>query len=110
MAKLRLRDFSALFTGDITPEVAENIVRMRLIEEVNYIKVPHHGSKNGLAKNLLFTASPDVAVIFVGGTNSYGHPHKEILDMLKDKNVFIKRTDIEGDVEIITDGGTWWSK
>lgn len=108
VAKLRLGDFQGLFTGDITPEVAENIVRMGLVEEVNYIKVPHHGSKNGLTKSLLLNASPEVAVISVGEDNTYGHPHKEILNMLEEEKVLVKRTDLEGEVEVISDGKSWW--
>jgi len=37
-------------------------------------------------------------VISVGKNNSYGHPHQKILDMLKAKNVKIRRTDEEGDI------------
>lgn len=109
VAILRLGEFKALFTGDIPPEVAENIAEKGLVEDVDYIKVPHHGSKNGLTKSLLLAASPEVAVISAGEKNSYGHPHQEIISLLEEENVLIKRTDLEGDIEIITDGKSWWS-
>jgi competence protein ComEC len=109
VAILSLGKFSALITGDIPPDIADIIAQDKTIEGVDYIKVPHHGSKNGLTKNLLLPTSPAIAVISVGKDNSYGHPHEEILSMLKDQSVEIKRTDLDGEVEIVTDGQTWWS-
>ena len=49
---------------------------------------------------------PEVAVISVG-KNSYGHPAKEIVDMLQSVNSRVLRTDIYGDVEVVSDGKTW---
>jgi competence protein ComEC len=77
------------------------------IGPVDYIKVPHHGSKNGLTENLLKVVVPKVAVISVG-KNPWGFPHKEVLDLLEKYNVKILRTDKMGDVEIITDGEKIW--
>ena len=75
---------------------------------VNYLKVPHHGSKNGLTKELLETIKPEVAVISVGKNNSYGHPHEETLKLLRDKDIKILRTDEKGDIEVVNDGKKWW--
>ena len=107
VANLRLGEFDALLTGDIGPKVIEEIIQTGKIREVEYIKVPHHGSKNGLTKELLDVASPEVAVISVG-KNSFGHPHQETLDMLMEYNIQIKRTDEGGNVEVISDGKSWW--
>jgi competence protein ComEC len=62
VAILRLGEFEGFFTGDITPEVAEKIVVQGEIENVDYIKIPHHGSKNSLIESLLEASSPEVAV------------------------------------------------
>jgi competence protein ComEC len=77
------------------------------IGPVDYIKVPHHGSKNGLTENLLKVVVPKVAVISVG-KNPWGFPHKEILDLLEKYNVKVLRTDEKEDVIISTDGNKWW--
>jgi competence protein ComEC len=105
---LRLGEFEALLTSDISPGGIEKILAAGKIHQVEYIKIPHHGSKNGLTEGLLDAASPQIAVISVGANNSYGHPHEEILQMLKQKKVRILRTDEAGDIEIITDGKAWW--
>jgi len=101
---LKFGDFEALFTGDIGPKIIEEILAKNSIELVDYIKIPHHGSRNGTALELLKASMPKLAVISVGKDNSYGHPHQEVLKMLKDLGIQIKRTDEMGDVEIETDG------
>lgn len=89
--------FRLLFTGDASPFVLGRLSHGSL-EKVDILKVPHHGSKNGLTKKFLDLADPKMVVISVGKNNSYGHPHKLVLDMLKAKNINIRRTDVEGDV------------
>jgi competence protein ComEC len=107
VANLRLGEFDALLTGDIGPQIISEIVQTGKVRDVEYIKIPHHGSKNGLTKELLEIVTPEVAVISVG-KNSFGHPHREILDLLKEYDIQVKRTDENGDVEVISDGKSWW--
>lgn len=76
-------EFDALFTGDLTPSMAEGLISRNLIPDVEYLQVPHHGSKNGLTEDLLAKASPEVSVISAGKNNRYGHPHEDVLQMLR---------------------------
>ncbi|HKB88496.1 MAG TPA: MBL fold metallo-hydrolase [Patescibacteria group bacterium] len=108
--KLSFGSFSGLFTGDFGQGVSDRLALENKIGSVNYIKVPHHGSRNGLTENLLKQIMPKFAVISVGKNNRYGHPHKEILDMLNKYNVKIFRTDEVGDVGLVTDGKNYWIK
>ncbi len=105
---LRLGEFDGLFTGDIGPDVSSLIINTKQLRDVEYIKVPHHGSKNGLTKELLDVTNPEVAVISSGKGNSFGHPHKEVIELLHEAEVRTYRTDTEGDVELITDGKQFW--
>jgi competence protein ComEC len=107
VANLRLGKFDALLTGDIGPKTIEEIIKTGKIHDVEYIKIPHHGSKNGLNQELLDASLPEIAVISVG-KNSYGHPNKETLELLEKAEILIKRTDIDGDIEVISDGRDWW--
>ncbi|OGM27965.1 hypothetical protein A2962_03530 [Candidatus Woesebacteria bacterium RIFCSPLOWO2_01_FULL_39_61] len=113
VAKLRYKNFDALFTGDASPELS-NIIAQRLSvngkQTLEYIKIPHHGSRNGLTEELLKVARPRVAVISVGRNNNYGHPHEEILKILEDKDIKVLRTDLLGDIQIVTDGESWWEE
>lgn len=90
---LRFGVFEALLTADIENEIGNEIVQKGLIKDIDYIKVPHHGSKNGLTLELLEASKPEIAVISVGKKNFYGHPHKEILDMLAGYGLRVLRTD-----------------
>jgi competence protein ComEC len=106
---LSLGNFDALLTGDISPASEEVILTNSEIKDVEYIKVPHHGSKNGLIEALLTAAKPELAVISVG-KNQWGHPHQEIINMLEKANIKTLRTDLDGEIEIETDGKAWWIK
>ena len=99
------KNFKVLFTGDATATILNEIQKQSEdtknnshLANLSLLKVSHHGSKNGLTKNFLELANPTVAVISVGKNNPYGHPAKEILDLLKAHQVIIRRTDDEGDI------------
>lgn len=106
-------EFDALTTGDLSPAVSARLIGEGLIPAVDYLDVPHHGSHNGLTKELLDQTNPAIAVISVGKNNRYGFPHSEVISLLKDKGTKYLRTDLPaqagelGDVVIETDGNTW---
>jgi competence protein ComEC len=91
------RGFNVLFTGDASPFILDRLSHKSL-PRINVLKIPHHGSKNGLTKHFLGLADPGIAVISVGKNNPYNHPNQDILDMLKAKNIKIRRTDEEGNI------------
>ena len=100
--KLTYKGFSFLFTGD-----AETISEYDMIENGAYLKsdvlkVGHHGSTTSTSNQFLRAVNPAVAVISVGRDNSYGHPHREILERLSDLKLY--RTDLNGTVTIFCDG------
>lgn len=104
---LKFRNFKGLLTGDIPPSVSDNLSVNYSVSSVEYIKIPHHGSINGITKNLLNAAKPEIGVISVG-KNKWGHPRQEVLDMLSEYGVKTFRTDEMGDVIISTDGNNYW--
>ena len=103
---LTYRDFDALFTGDGDSKIQSEILKTALLPVVEILKFPHHGSKTGILPEFLDKISPHEAVISVG-KNSYGHPTQEAISLLSDRAIKIKRTDLDGDVEIISDGNNW---
>lgn len=103
---LKYGGFKMMFTGDADQQIeADELVNGRL-EQVDVLKVPHHGSKTGMTKDWLEALRSKLAVISVG-KNNYGHPTEEALKLLSDEEMKILRTDQEGDIEIITDGQKW---
>ncbi len=104
VSRLTFGNFKALLTGDIENGISDLIAEKIRGQPINYLKVPHHGSKNGLSQALLEAASPQITVISAGRNNRYGHPHPEILAMLGKTNAQLLRTDLTGDIEVVTDG------
>lgn len=92
---------SILFTGDAEQEEESKILLSGQNLRAQILKVPHQGSKNGLTETFLKVVNPEVAIILVGANNRFGHPHKSILEMLKDIQVL--RTDQDGTIEVILD-------
>ncbi len=103
-------NFTALTTGDIPKETLDEVVTQNTLSNITYLKVPHHGSKTGLTKNILNNLMPKIGVISVAKSNIYHLPNKEVVDMLKEENIKTLRTDELGTIEVVTDGKSWWLK
>ena len=84
---------TALFTGDMEAGVWQ-LQR----DSLDFLKVPHHGSKPSVDENLLRQWQPQYAMIQVGRGNSYGHPHSNTLTALRQANIPIYRSDTCGEV------------
>jgi competence protein ComEC len=68
------------------------------------LKVSHHGS-NDQSASLHESLRPELAVISVGEQNGYGHPGKELLDLLARSGSQVLRTDQHGSLAISVAGG-----
>lgn len=105
VALVTFGNFSMLLTGD-----AENLVLSGISGEagnIDILKFPHHGSRNGMSEKLLKELNPEAAVISAGERNRHGHPAKESLNLLKKHLVNTFRTDLMGEIEIISDGQSY---
>jgi len=96
-------DFDVLLLGDISSQVEEVI---NTDEKVEVLKIAHHGSKYSSSEEFLERIAPDLAVISVG-KNSYGHPTEEVLERLRNLGIQVLRTDLEGEIEISSNGKEW---
>jgi competence protein ComEC len=97
--------FEALLTGDAEAPVEAVLAARGLLGPVELLKVGHHGSHSSTTPALLGAARPTVAAISAGIDNEYGHPAPETLATLAGVAVF--RTDLDGDIEVATDGHTY---
>ncbi len=89
-----------LFTGDMTSNL-ESIVNW---EDIDVLKVAHHGSRYSSSAEFLAITKPEIAIISCGNNNDYDHPHKETLDRLKKVRAKIYRTDKSGTIYLKSDG------
>lgn len=95
--ELNLGQKKFLLMADADDDLDHKLVTANLIEDIDVLKVGHHGSKTATPPELLKVAQPEEAVIQVG-KNSYGHPTQLILDRLTSAGAKIFRTDQTGDV------------
>lgn len=104
--RVTMGDVSFLITGDIEEEAEAIIVESLTNDELqsDVLVVAHHGSNSSSTAEFLDTVSPSVAVIPVGLDNQYGHPHDETMQRLRFRGITIHRTDLDGTVELVTDG------
>ena len=72
------------------------------------IKIAHHGSKYSTSDEFLEYYGARIAWISSGYGNRYGHPHKELLDRLKENHIPYRWTVNEGAITIRTDGERMW--
>ena len=86
-----------LFMGDTSKDVEEVIMKDFNVD-ADYIKLGHHGSKTSTGEEFIRAVSPKEAIISCGLDNYYGHPNKEVLDILEKENIKIRRTDLEGTI------------
>lgn len=66
--------------------------------DVDVLKLGHHGSRTSTSQEFLDKVNPEYGVITVGKDNKYNHPHKAVMDRVKNKNIKIHRTDECGDI------------
>lgn len=88
--------------GDIEKKVEQNLINQSGEIESDILKLAHHGSKTSSGDNFIRVINPKLAVISVGENNRYKHPDEEVLERLKD--IILLRTDLNGDIKILTDG------
>ena len=87
-----------LITGDLSAAAERQLLSDYEIPDLEVLIVGHHGSKYSTCEELLNATAPDVAIISVGGENSYGHPTDEVLERLKNAGCAVYRTDLHGTI------------
>lgn len=103
--------FHALLTGDLTQSGEESLLKSEWrsnVRAVDVLKAGHHCSHTSSGESFLRMASPELAICSVGADNSFGHPHKEILERFDALGLEYLRTDEWGTIEIVSDGNEWW--
>lgn len=110
VTRLIYRGFSMLFTGDAEIEAEARLIDDAVLLPTSVLKVGHHGSFSSTSPALLDRIRPKLAVASCGLNNDYGHPHGKTLRVLESRNVPLFRTDLDGQIQLITDGHRLWAQ
>lgn len=103
--KITYGDTSFLFTGDAERDEEQSILAQNYDLSATVLKVGHHGSGDSTTYPFLREIMPEYAIISVG-ENNYGHPTEETLSRLRDADVKVYRTDMQGDIIASSNGKT----
>lgn len=90
-----------LFMGD-AEKTSENDILSDVSADV--IKIGHHGSDTSSSENFVNRVNAKYVVISVGKDNQYNHPNAVVLDRWIASGASIYRTDINGNIIVISDG------
>lgn len=95
-----------MFTGDAEKKAEQDMLTKFPASyfRADVLKLGHHGSSNSTSDGWFFAVSPEYAVISCGRNNDYGHPHREILSLLKKNGTTYFRTDTDGSIVMSSDG------
>ena len=93
---VEIKGFKYLFMGDSGIDKEKDILDKYNLNNIDVLKVGHHGSKTSSSKEFINEINPKYSIISVGKDNYYKHPHKEVLETLKNSKIY--RTDLDGSI------------
>lgn len=96
-----------LLTGDATVDIEESLIAEGYDLDVEIFQAGHHGSDTSNSKEFLEYISPECIVISCGMKNKYNHPIKSVMELYKQMNIPVYRTDESGNIIMTTNGKTY---
>jgi competence protein ComEC len=102
--RLRFGNRVFLLTGDIEKDAEAALTGAQDDLHSDVVKVAHHGSRTSSIDAFVKATSPHYAIISVGLTSIFGHPHTEILERWRANGAEILTTGQRGTITISTDG------
>ncbi|WP_313073032.1 DNA internalization-related competence protein ComEC/Rec2 [Lacrimispora sp.] len=104
--KMDFGDCHMLFTGDMGEKGEMKLLERskKELSVINVLKTAHHGSKYSSCAPFLDAVSPRFSIISYGENNTYGHPHKEVMERLEERDVRVFETAKSGAIRLWTDG------
>jgi competence protein ComEC len=96
-----------LFTGDAEVESWEQMIESGKDGlKSDLLKAAHHGSSNGMTKEILDAVRPSIVTISCAVGNDYHHPHPKVMQLLEQRrqSCELYRTDLQGTITAVSDG------
>lgn len=102
--------FDVILTGDLEKDGEAYLLARHRLEtlrengnQMEVLKVGHHGSKGAASEKLLDVLKPQLAVLSYGKNNRYGHPAPETTERLEKSGCRIVSTEKQGEITIFCD-------
>ncbi|MGN8886409.1 DNA internalization-related competence protein ComEC/Rec2 [Blautia sp. HCP28S3_G10] len=106
--EIRYGEFKGLLTGDIGEKTEKKL--LPVLEDMDFLKVGHHGSRYSTCREFLEKIKPEVAFISCSQTNTYGHPSQETIERLEEAGAKVEYTMKSGALTVYTDGKKMWTE
>ena len=90
-----INNYKFLFMGDASIVREKDILEEYELDNIDVLKVGHHGSKTSSSESFINSINPKYSIISVG-KNKYGHPNAEVLNVLSNSKIY--RTDRDGSI------------
>jgi len=100
---LDYKEVEVLLTGDMYINAERWLIENNLLQDIDILKVAHHGSDTSTSEDFLEEILPEYAVISLG-ENNYGHPSQRVIRRLERIGAKVLRTDEVGDVVFVSNG------
>lgn len=100
---LSYKDFDMLFMGDAGIGAFKQL-KHKLPQNIEVLKVGHHGGNNVVSSDMLNYLNTKVSIISTG-PNAFGHPRAGTLDILRHTTIY--RTDRHNSIKINSDGNSY---
>ena len=94
-----------LFAGDMEGVAELDLIKTGVNLKADVLKVGHHGSGSSSYYQFLNKVRATYGIISCGRDNEYGHPHSGPLSRLRDADVQLYRTDLQGHIVCRSDDG-----
>ena len=102
--RVRHGERTLLFTADIEKEAETALVQSKTNLYADIVKVAHHGSRTSSIQSFVDATHPEIAVISVGRTSIFGHPHKEVVERWRASGAQVMTTGEKGTISVVSDG------
>jgi len=104
--RLAIGEASVLLMGDAGPEAERALLDSGLDLHCDVLKAGHHGSAASTSADFLAAVRPRLVLVSSGEGNTYGFPSPAFLERCRLAGAAVARTDLDGAIEIRTDGRT----
>lgn len=109
VARVSYGETSFLLTGDLSHAGELYLVSLYGDElKSDVLKLGHHGSDTSTHPKFLETVKPKAVVVSAGKNNSFGHPHRAVVELVQKFGAQISSTIDEGNIKFETDGLSVW--
>ncbi|WP_102349048.1 MBL fold metallo-hydrolase [Bacillus sp. Marseille-P3661] len=102
--KLTYGNVRFIFTGDASKDDELKILQSGIDVQADILQLGHHGSSTSTHPSFLNEVGPSVAIYSAGQDNTYGHPHKEVVELIQGAGIKLYGTDVHGTIIVSTNG------